>query len=446
MGFVPSLLGGRRQKNVGSIALTDDEKGQLYEQDPTRHADDSTNEKARRRRSLTKSPEQQDRHAVGHWAPHPGLIRSLRGLLYLVTSGAALATAGMCIAVVYYYNTHGPVIKPAWGSLIAVIVFGILTPGVLFGTLLVTPRLFRTGSVPDIVNQTRTELLSLFALAAIWISGALALACDLRGKENCLWDGYYHYPKPSDFDNVCNRINYSVALAYTTFGLCALTMSVVWLITIYILLFLDQEVLTEKTNSLGTRAYLARTRAIQQRRILRAARTSGISNSAPFNSRASPPSSFSPRPEDDEEAVDAFRPRGSSPVPAVSAGGVFASRQIPRSSTRPPIVEEEIGAPMSITSSGGLRSPSLGGRESNPSSGGGSRDRESMVRFADAGEDDEGEEEPNRRTSMFSGREKHRESGVEEEAMDPFQDPRGGYYGYEDERAFADSRGGSLRV
>lgn len=55
-------------------------------------------------------------------------------------------------------------------------------------------------------------------------------------------DGYYHYPKPSDFDDVCNRINYSVALAYTTFGLCALTMSVVWLITIYILLFLDQEV------------------------------------------------------------------------------------------------------------------------------------------------------------------------------------------------------------
>jgi len=98
-----------------------------------------------------------------------------------------LATAGMCIAVVYYYNHVGPVIKPAWGSLIAVIVFGILTPGVLFGTLLVTPRLFRSGSVPDIVNQTRMELLSLFALSAIWISGALALACDLRGKENCLW-------------------------------------------------------------------------------------------------------------------------------------------------------------------------------------------------------------------------------------------------------------------
>ena len=104
----------------------------------------------------------------------------------------------MCIAVVYYYNHVGPVIKPAWGSLIACIVFGILTPGVLFGTLLVTPRLFRSGSVPDIVNQTRMELLSLFALSAIWISGALALACDLRGKENCLW-----FVSPRFFESVC---------------------------------------------------------------------------------------------------------------------------------------------------------------------------------------------------------------------------------------------------
>lgn len=78
-------------------------------------------------------------------------------------------------------------IKPAWGSLIADIVFGLATPFILFGTMLVTPRLFRPGSFLDIINQTRTELLMLFALAAIWISGALALASDLRGQENCLW-------------------------------------------------------------------------------------------------------------------------------------------------------------------------------------------------------------------------------------------------------------------
>ncbi|GAA5883935.1 hypothetical protein JCM16303_004708 [Sporobolomyces ruberrimus] len=406
MGFLPSVLGGKGKKSAGSIALTDDEKGQFYERDSTRPVD---GEKRTRRRSITKSPDQVDRK-VGHWAPHPGLIRSLRALLYLVTSGAALATAGMCIAVVYYYNHVGPVIKPAWGSLIACIVFGILTPGILFGTLIVTPRLFRTGSVPDMVNQTRVELLSLFALSAIWISGALALACDLRGKENCLWDGYYHYPKPSDFDDVCNRINYSVALAYTTFGLCALTMSVVWLITIYILLFLDQEVLTEKTNSLGTRAYLARTRAIQQRRIIRAARQSGVSTAGPFNSRASPPSSFAPR-DNDSLAAEA------GPM----AGGTFASRAVPR--TRPPVVEEELGGPMMI---GG--STPLAQRDSNPSRT--SRDRESMVRFV-------GDENENRQSVVSEDR---------DEAMDPFEDQRGGYYGYEDERGFGAQRGGFLRV
>ncbi|GAA5942862.1 uncharacterized protein JCM15063_002816 [Sporobolomyces koalae] len=402
MGFLPSVLGGKGKRNAGSIALTDDEKGQNYERDPTRPIEGEK----RRRRSLTKSPDQQDRH-VGHWAPHPGLIRSLRALLYLVTSGASLATAGMCIAVVYYYNHVGPVIKPAWGSLIAVIVFGILTPGVLFGTLLVTPRLFRSGSVPDIVNQTRMELLSLFALSAIWISGALALACDLRGRENCLWDGYYHYPKPSDFDDVCNRINYSVALAYTTFGLCALTMSVVWLITIYILLFLDQEALTEKTNSLGTRAYLARTRAIQQRRIIRAARMSGGPTNAVFNSRASPPSSFgAPR---DNEGNSMMSER-----PGPMAGGVFASRAIPKA-TRPPVLEEELGGPMMVGSS-----TPLVHRDSNPSRS--SRDRESMVRFA--------EDEPTNRRSAVS--EEH------EEPMDPFEDQRGGYYGYEAETALSE--------
>lgn len=106
---------------------------------------------------------------------------------YALTSLAGLATSGVGLAVVQYYNSHGPVIKPSWGSLIAVIVFGIATPGILFGMFLVTPRLFRAGGVGAILNQTRMELVMLFNMGVLWISGALALACDLRGRENCLW-------------------------------------------------------------------------------------------------------------------------------------------------------------------------------------------------------------------------------------------------------------------
>lgn len=41
---------------------------------------------------------------------------------------------------------------------------------------------------------------------------------------------------------MCNLINVSVALGYTTFGLCALQMSIFNSIMFYILLYLDQEV------------------------------------------------------------------------------------------------------------------------------------------------------------------------------------------------------------
>jgi len=51
-----------------------------------------------------------------------------------------------------------------------------------------------------------------------------------------------------------------------------------------------------------------------------------------------------------------------------------------------------------------------------------------MVRFA--GEEEE--EGGNRQTMMSEER---------EEAMDPFEDQRGGYYGYEDERGFGAQRG-----
>lgn len=74
-------------------------------------------------------------------------------------------------------------------------------------------------------------------------------------------------------------------------------------------------------------------------------------------------------------------------------------------------------------------------RDSNPSRT--SRDRESMVRFA--GDEEEG-------AGGAAGAIDHnRQSVVSEErdeAMDPFEDQRGGYYGYEDERGFGAQRGG----
>lgn len=123
---------------------------------------------------------------IGSFAPNPSFIRLLRFFLYLLTSAVALVTAGFGLAVLQYYNSHKPSIAPAWGSLIAVVIFGIGTPGVLFGLFLVTPRLFRHGGVGALLNQTRIELVMLFNMSVFWISGALALAVDLRGFEFCL--------------------------------------------------------------------------------------------------------------------------------------------------------------------------------------------------------------------------------------------------------------------
>lgn len=124
---------------------------------------------------------------LGSFAPNPSFIRLLRFLLYLLSSGAAFVTCILAILVVAYYNQHDPSIKPSWGSLIALIVFGFITPGALFITFLITPRLFRYGTVLGIVNQVRVDLLLQFALTAIWVSAALAMASDLRGYENCIW-------------------------------------------------------------------------------------------------------------------------------------------------------------------------------------------------------------------------------------------------------------------
>ena len=99
-----------------------------------------------------------DRYA-GSFAPNPAFIKFIRFFLYAITSMSALATAGVGLGVAHYYNTHKPVVVPSWGSLIACIVFGIATPGVLFGMFLVTPKLFRHGGVGASLNQTRYVLI-----------------------------------------------------------------------------------------------------------------------------------------------------------------------------------------------------------------------------------------------------------------------------------------------
>jgi len=204
---------------------------------------------------------------AGTFAPNPSFIRLLRFILYSLVSLSAIATAGVGISVVAYYNAR-PSIAPSWGSLIALIVFGIITPGAYFGTFLITPRLFRYGTFAGIINQVRIELLLLFSMDVIWVSGALAMAADLRGYENCIWDGWLYYPKPANFHHVCVLINATVVMGYVTFGLVTLTFVTVTAIATYILLYLDQEVLSELTNDMGGRAYRARTYALalQQQR------------------------------------------------------------------------------------------------------------------------------------------------------------------------------------
>ncbi|GEM10118.1 hypothetical protein Rt10032_c10g4135 [Rhodotorula toruloides] len=418
-----------RRKDKGSIALADDEKGYRYEQDPTREPKDRPASRASRFKEVTGSR----RRYLGNWAPHPNMIRGIRFVLYSLTSLAALTTAAFGISVVVYYNTHEPVIKPAWGSLIADIVFGIGTPGVLFGMMLVLPRLFRHGGALDILNQTRMELLTLFGLAVVWVSGALALACDLRGQENCLWDGYWHYPKPSDFQNACNRINWSVALAYTTFGLTCLQMAVIWGIAGYILLFLDQEVLTEHTNSMGSRAYLARSRAQQQHKVLRAARQSGVSTMGPSSGSGRRSSSFGAAVGASLMDDDEMSETGPGPM----AGGVIASRSLPNSQRAPgggagPMMGGS--APhVSVTNPDGATSMTRASR---------SNSQGSNVRFHDHPyyDDDLNEAQPaaaSRRAPGGMWNTGAPRLGDEERAgvgaQDPFEDQRGGYYGYENE-------------
>ncbi|PWN46623.1 hypothetical protein IE53DRAFT_391212 [Violaceomyces palustris] len=190
-------------------------------------------------------------------AIHPNLILALRFLITGLVCLLSLATCIMCILVVAYYNNHEPIIKPSWGSLIYLIVLGFLTPIVYFGYNIFLPLMpfIQYGDFLYGLFMVKIELLLQFTMCVLWVSGALAYACDLRGRENCQFDGYNHDPKPSDFEHACDLINWAVPLAYATFGVQVLLWAFETVFGLYTFLLLDQESLNEPHFEWGRRAY-----------------------------------------------------------------------------------------------------------------------------------------------------------------------------------------------
>ena len=110
----------------------------------------------------------------GSFSPNATFVRALRIFLcvafsrlahsllehnrrsYVLSSLAALATAGLSISVVAYYYKHKPAVIPSWGSLITDIVLELLAPLILVMQLFVLPRFH------GIIGQVRAELLTLF--------------------------------------------------------------------------------------------------------------------------------------------------------------------------------------------------------------------------------------------------------------------------------------------
>lgn len=190
-------------------------------------------------------------------AINPNLVLALRFLLTGLVCLLALATAIMAILVVRYYNTHDPIIRPSWGSLIFIIILGLATPCIYFGYNILLPiaPFINYGDFLYGIMMVKIELLLQFAMGVLWVSGALAYAADLRGYENCTFDGYLHYQKPDDFQHVCDLTNWVVPLAYATFGVQALLFALELLFGLYTFLYLDQESLSEPHFSWGRRAY-----------------------------------------------------------------------------------------------------------------------------------------------------------------------------------------------
>lgn len=217
------------------------------------------------RRSLTVA---QPAHNKLPGAPHPNLMLVIRFLVTGLVCLLSLATAIICILVVNYYNTHDPIIRPSWGSLIFLIILGLFTPIIYFGYNIFLPLMpfINYGDFLYGLFMVKIELLLQFAMCVLWVSGALAYACDLRGRENCQFDGYWHYQKPDDFGHVCDLINYAVGFAYATFGVQVFLFVIETFYGLYIFLLLDQESLNEPHFEWGRRAYNYAQQAKQNQR------------------------------------------------------------------------------------------------------------------------------------------------------------------------------------
>ncbi|KAI3626138.1 hypothetical protein CBS9595_001499 [Malassezia furfur] len=198
----------------------------------------------------------QDPHS-GMPAPNPKMLQAIRFIFTVLVCLMALATSIMAILAVNYFRTHKPIIFPSWSSLIFLVVMGFLTCIIYFGyyIFLPTTNMVRRGSFLGMIFFVKSELLFQFSMCSIWISGALAYAADFRGRENCLFDGYYHYPKPADWGHACDLINWVVPLAYATFGIQAGFMAIELFFATYLFLFIDQDSLNEVFWEWGQRAY-----------------------------------------------------------------------------------------------------------------------------------------------------------------------------------------------
>lgn len=261
----------------------------------------------------------------------------------------SLATAILAILVVDYYNKHDPIIRPSWGSLIFLIILGLFTPIIYFGYNIFLPLMpfIQYGDFLYSLFMVKLELLLQFAFCVLWVSGALAYACDLRGRENCQFDGYWHYQQPSNFGHVCDLINYTVGFAYATFGVQVFLFVIELLYGMYIFLLLDQESLNEPHFEWGRRAYNYQQAAKQQNSSRQAAigRNSPMRATAIGGARATPAASY--------RDLGRQSPSASSDASSFVAGSGSGSGAGRRGAAyNEPDMESRASAPISLGSRG----------------------------------------------------------------------------------------------
>ncbi|KAL4401870.1 hypothetical protein ACI68E_001521 [Malassezia pachydermatis] len=192
-----------------------------------------------------------------HWTPNPKSLLVIRFIFTVLTCLMALATSIMTAVVINYFMSHQPMIFPPMSSMIFMTMIGFLTCIIYFGYFIFLPSLsfMRRGSMLWIMFTMKIEIFFLFGMSAIWISAALAYAADYRGHENCIWDGYYHYPKPSNWNHLCDMINWVVGMAYATFGIQVAFFAFDLFMVAYMFLFVDQDSISEPFYEWGTRAW-----------------------------------------------------------------------------------------------------------------------------------------------------------------------------------------------